>query len=78
MSGIKPGDDLNDIETFLFAVGSERFEFIRPMQPMAKSHPPGIAQPEKWRAVRVLQETRLSQTIALGRGRIGDFFQYKV
>src|SRR5690349_19158297 len=53
--GIQPGHDLHDIEAFILAVGSESFEFLRPVQALAQAHPPGVAQPEERRAVEMLE-----------------------
>src|SRR5437588_5524370 len=55
--GIKPGDDLNDIEPFFLTVSRKLLEFIRKMQAMAQSHPPGVAEPEEWRAVGVFEKS---------------------
>ena len=43
------------LKPFCLAIGGECFDFIRPVQPMAQAHPPGIAQPEERRAVGVLK-----------------------
>ena len=52
---IKAGNDLNDVKALFFPVSRKLFEFVRPMQPMAKPHPPGVPQPEERRSVRVFQ-----------------------
>src|SRR5439155_21249856 len=46
---VKAGNDLNDIIAFFFPVSRKLFEFLRPMQPMAKPHPPAVSQPEERR-----------------------------
>jgi hypothetical protein len=53
---VESGDNLHCIETFGDAVRCELLKLI-PMQPSREPHPPGIGQPEKWRAIGVLQMT---------------------
>ena len=53
--GIQPGHDLHDVESLLAPVGGERLKFIRPNDPLAQAHPPGIGQPQKGRAVGMFQ-----------------------
>ena len=55
MSGYKPGDDLNDREAFLHAVGRQLLKVLRPAHPGAKAHPPRVAEPEERRPVDVLE-----------------------
>src|ERR1041384_1284821 len=69
---IKAGDDLDDVETFLLSVSSECFEFVRPMQPVTKPHPPRVAEPEERRAIRMFQGpvTRCNTQRAVDEERI--------
>src|SRR5579859_1966957 len=53
--GIKPGDDLDDIEPFLLSISRERTKFVRPTQAMTKPHPPRIPEPEKWSVIEMFQ-----------------------
>src|SRR5438477_1526044 len=53
--GIKAGYDLDNIEAFGSPVCGEFLKLLGPAQPMAEAHPPGVAQPEEWRAVGVLE-----------------------
>jgi hypothetical protein len=68
---IKPRDDLDDVESFLLPVSSKPLEFLRPVQPVAESHPPGVAQPEERCSVRVLKVTpvggHLKRTVRIKR-----------
>src|SRR6266700_1758116 len=48
---VKAGNDLTAIPAFFFPVSRKLFQFLPPMQPMAKPHPPGVSQPEERRFV---------------------------
>ena len=52
---IKPRDNLDDRETFLHAVRRQGPKIIRPIQTLAKPHPPRIPQPEERCTVLVLE-----------------------
>src|SRR2546428_13041071 len=52
---IKPRDNLDDRETFLHAVRRQGPKIIRPLQTLAKTHPPRVTQPEEGCAVRGLE-----------------------
>ena len=54
--GIEAGDDLDDGEAFFRPVRGEALDIGRPVQPVAESHPPGVAEPEKRRAVAMFQK----------------------
>jgi len=52
---IQPRNDLDHVEALGLAIGGELLELVRPMEPLAQPHPPGIAQPEERRAIEVLE-----------------------
>ena len=52
---IKPRNDLHDIVTLFHPIGGELFEALRPLQAMAKSHPPSITEPEKRCAIGMFE-----------------------
>ena len=53
--GVQPGDDLDHVEAFGLPIGGKLLKLRGPMEPLAEPHPPGIGQPEKRRAVQVLE-----------------------
>ena len=53
--GVQSGHDLNHTEALGLTVGSQLPEFLWPMEPLAKSHPPRIPQPEERRPIQVLK-----------------------
>jgi hypothetical protein len=57
---IETRDDLDDGEALGDSVSSELLKLVRPVQPATKTHPPGIAEPEKGRAVAMLKMAAVS------------------
>jgi hypothetical protein len=52
---IEASHDLDDGEALTHTIRRQRLKAIRPRQPFAQAHPPGVAQPEKRRAVSVFE-----------------------
>lgn len=64
--GIGTADDVDHIEAFRFSVGGQ---FLKPLpdHPLTETFPPGVRQPQKWRAVSMFEVTlarrRLHETM---------------
>ena len=52
---VESGDRLYHRKPLADAVGRQRLELPRPLEPLAQAHPPGVGEPEEGRAVDVLE-----------------------